>query len=269
MAERKHFSDKINENATNPKALFTVLNHLLHHKKEPSLPNHQHPSELTESFSVFFQSKIARIRDGLNTQTVSQVPSVAAWPLSSHLTEFIPVTSVDVLQLIHKLASKSCGLDPIPTSLLKEHAVALVPTITNIVNLSLLTGEVPAELKQAVVSPLLKKSSLDPNILKNYRPVSNLIYVLKLLEKVVAIQLSQHLLNNNLYEPYQSAYRTCHSTESALTWVSNDILQALDSKKSVMLVLLDMSAAFDTIDHTILLNMLEVRYGIAGTAHKW
>ena len=215
------------------------------------------------------QSKIARIRDGLDTQTVSQLPSVAARPLSSHLTEFTLVTSADVLQLIHKSASKSCGLDPIPTSLLKEHAVTPAPTITNIVNLSLLTGEVPAEIKQAVVTPLLKKSSLDPNILKNYRPVSNLSYISKLMEKVVAIQLSQHLLNNNLYEPYQSAYITCHSTQTALTRVSNDILQALDSKQSLMLVLLDMSAAFDTIDHTILLNMHEVRYGIAGTAHQW
>ena len=179
------------------------------------------------------------------------------------------MTSADVLQLIQKSASKSCGLDPIPTSLLKEHAVTLAPTITNIVNLSLLTGEIPVELKQAIVTPLLKQSSLDPNILKNYRPVSNLSYVSKLLEKVVAIQLSQHLLNNNLYEPYQSAYRTCHSTETALTRVSNDILQALDRKQSVMLVVLDMSAAFDTIDHTILLNMLEVRYGIEGTAHRW
>ena len=91
----------------------------------------------------------------------------------------------------------------------------------------------------------------------------------KLLEKVVAIQLSQHLLNNNFYEPYQSAYKTCLSTETALTLVSNEILQALDSKQSVMLVLLDMSAAFDTIDHTILLNRFEVRYGIAGRAHQW
>ena len=166
-AKRKHFSAKINENATNPKALFTVFDHLLHRKKELSLPNHQHPSELAESFSVFFQSKIARIRNGLATQTVSQLPPVAARPLNSHLTEFTPVTSADELQPIHKSASKLCGLDPIPTSLLKEHAATLAPTIANIVNLSLLTGEVPAELKQAIFTPLLKKSSLDPNILKN------------------------------------------------------------------------------------------------------
>ena len=92
-AKRKHFSAKINKNATNPKALFTVFDHSLHRKKEMSLPNHQHPSELAESFSVFFQSKIARIRDGLDTQTVSQLPSVAAQPLISRLTEITPVTS--------------------------------------------------------------------------------------------------------------------------------------------------------------------------------
>lgn len=242
---------------------------MLHRKKGLSLPGHQHPSELVESFSAFFHTKIAKIRAGLDNQHVGPLPAVPAPPLISHLTAFAPVSPADVLQLIQRSAPKSCGLDPIPTSLVKEHAASLAPTITNIVNLSLLTGDVPSELKQAVITPLLKSSSLDPNILKNYRPVSNLHYVSKLVEKVVAKQLSQHLLNNNLSEPFQSAYRTCHSTETALTRVSNDILQALDSKQSVILVLLDMSAAFDTIDHTILLNMLEVRYGIEGTAHQW
>ena len=142
-------------------------------------------------------------------------PAARRLHFRSHYT-----AAIDERASVASLFLYSLWLDPIPTSLLKEHAVTLAPTITNIVNLSMLTGEIPAELKQAIVTPLLKQSSLDPNILKHYRPVSNLSYVSKLLEKVVAIQLSQHLLNNNLYEPYQSAYRTCHNTETALTRVS-------------------------------------------------
>ena len=200
---------------------------------------------------------------------MDKLPPVSPLPVTSRLTDFTLVMPADVLKLISKSAAKSCGLDPMPTSLIKEHAATLAPTITQIVNQSLLTGEFPSELKQAVVTPLLKNTSLDPNILKHYRPVSNLHYISKIVEKVVAKQLSEHLLNNSLYEPYQSAYRTHHSTESALVRVSNDILHAIDNKQSVILVLLDMSAAFDTIDHKILLNMLDERYGIGGTAHQW
>ena len=162
------------------------------------LPKHHHPKELAESFSSFFQTKVATIRAGLDLQAPDVAPSVDARPVTSRLTYFTPVTPADVLQLIKKYPAKSCGLDPIPTSLLKEHAATLAPTITNMVNLSLLSGELPSELKQAVVTPLLKKASLDPNLLKHFRPVSNLHFVSKLAEKVVAKQLSQHLLNNNL-----------------------------------------------------------------------
>ena len=116
------------------------------------------------------------------------------------------------------------------------------------------------------MTPLLKKPNLDTNVLEHYRPVSNLHYVSKILEKVVAMQLSHHLHENNLLEPHQSAYRTAHSTETALVRVSNDILRAIDNKQSVFLVLLDMSSAFDTIDHSILLSMLNQRYAIGGTA---
>lgn len=268
-AKRAHFSAKINENATNPKALFAVIDHLLHRKKDTPLPRHHHPSELAESFSSFFQNKITNIRAALDTQPLGLLPPVIPLSVTSHLTEFTPVTPDDVLKLINKSAAKSCGLDPMPSSLVKEHATILAPVITQIVNGSLLTGDFPSEFKQAVVTPLLKNSSLDPDVLNHYRPVSNLHYISKLVEKVVAKQLSQYLLANNLYEPYQSAYRTHHSTESALVRVSNDILQAIDNRQSVILVLLDMSAAFDTIDHDILLNMLDKRYGLRGTVHQW
>ena len=146
---------------------------------------------------------------------------------------------------------------------------SILPLITEIVNDSLSSGHVPEEFKVAHVTPLLKNTSLDKKVFKNYRPVSNLPFVSKVLERAVAKQLQNYLTVNNLHEPQQSAYRKHHSTETALLCVQNDIVQAIDGKKSVILVLLDLSAAFDTIDHTVLLHRLKHDFGITGTALKW
>ena len=108
----------------------------------------------------------------------------------------------------------------------------------------------------------MKKPSLDKNLLKNYRPISNLPFLSKILEKVVLHKLLSHLQENNLSNPFQSAYRTGHSTETVLLRTVNDILSALDNDNISVLVLLDLSAAFDTSDHQILLSRLNSVFGI-------
>ena len=146
----------------------------------------------------------------------------------------------------------------------------LLETITAIINHSLQTGTVPTCLKTAIiVRPLLKKHNLDPDDLKNYRPVSNLPFISKILEKVVINRLKEHLVFNNLLEPFQSAYREYHSTESALLRIFNDILCSIDKGKIAVLTLLDLSAAFDTIDHTILIDRLYSKFGISGVVLSW
>ena len=109
---------------------------------------------------------------------------------------------------------------------------------------------------------MLKKRDLDQNTLKNYRPVSNLPFVSKILERVVLKQLNSHLASNNLLEKHQSAYRQGHSTETALLDVISTLLENADNGKVSILSLLDLSAAFDTIDHKILLKRLETTFGI-------
>ena len=138
-----------------------------------------------------------------------------------------------------------------------------------IVNRSFETSEVPAELKHAHIKPRLKKSSLDPELLSNYRPVSNLPFISKIMEKVVNTRVEQHLLENNLHDPLQYAYRKPHSTEIALIKIQHDTVQALDSGRVAALVLLDLSAAFDTIDHAILLERLTETHGISDDALLW
>ena len=127
----------------------------------------------------------------------------------------------------------------------------------------------PDSFKHAVVRPLLKKQNMPPNELKNYRPVSNLPFLSKILEKVVLSQLKGHLLKYNLLDSHQSAYREFHNTETALLKVQNDLLCAADKSDISILALLDLSAAFDTIDHHILLERLRITMGLSGTVLSW
>ena len=121
---------------------------------------------------------------------------------------------------------------------------------------SLTTGIVPRDLKTAIVKSFLKKPSLDKNPLKNYGPIYNLPFLSKTLEKVVLHKLLSHLQENNLSNPFQSAYRSGYSTETVLLRIVNDILSALDNDNISVLLLLDLSAAFDNIDQQIFLSRL-------------
>ena len=149
-------------------------------------------------------------------------------------------------------SSKSCGLYPIPTSVLKNCLAIIITRITDIINISMETSTFPQNFKEAHVRPLLKKTSLPKNEPKNYRPVSNFSFISKILEKIVANRLQAHIKNNHLSNPLQSSSRKHHSTESALLKVHNDIIISMDKGEVTALTLLDLSAPFDTIDHATL-----------------
>ena len=144
----------------------------------------------------------------------------------------------------------------------------LLPVIASQINLSLEYGVFPDMWKEAIGYPLLKKVDLGSSF-PNLRLISNLSYISKLTEKAVCQQLNNHLLTNKLYPKLQSAYRKYHSTKTALLKVTNDILLNMSNQQVSLLVLLDLSAAFDTIDHSILLNRLKKNFGINGTALSW
>ena len=116
---------------------------------------------------------------------------------------------------------------------------------------------------------MLKMTGLDVNMLQNYRPVSNLTFVSKVIEKIAAEQLREHLSEYSLYSKFQSAYRQFHSSETAILKIHNDIMISIDNHFDVILVLLDLSSAFDTIDHAILLNRLQTKFGVSGSALNW
>ena len=140
--------------------------------------------------------------------------------------------------------------------------------MTKIVNLSLQSSTMPLPFKSAILIPLLKKPGLEL-VKSNFRPVSNVAYASKLIESAVASQLVEHLTRNRLFDPLQSAYRQGHSTETALLEVQSDMLEAMDNKKVSILVFLDLSAAFDTVDHKFLLKRLKDRCGVQKGALQW
>ena len=264
------YSEKVTGCDGDQKALFKVVDKLLHRSESSKLPSHDSPGELANRFAEFFSSKIQKIHDGLcelKADTSSEPPDSVQSSVT--LSYFEPATEEEISKLIMSVPPKSCSLDPLPTWLLKECLGAALPVITKIVNLSLETGIVPTSMKEAVVIPLLKKASLDQENLKNFRPVSNLTYVSKLVERVVAARLEKHMSDNGLHEVLQSAYKRFHSTETALLKVQNDILMSIDQQQCVLLVLLDLSAAFDTVDHNILLSRLKNMLGITGTVLDW
>ena len=144
-----------------------------------------------------------------------------------------------------KSLSKSCELDPVPTSLMKQNIDVFAKYITIIVNRSLSSGCFPDSQKIAHVKPLLKKPNLDKEVFKNYRLVANLKYLGKTIERVVSSRISDHVHANNLSDTFQSAYKPFHGTETALLRVNNDILSAMDDGKITTLDLLDLSTTCD------------------------
>ena len=141
-------------------------------------------------------------------------------------------TTTEVRKIIMSSPSKSCDLDPLPTILLKACLDVLIKPITDIINASLCSGLFPEDFKCAHVNPILKKTTLSKEDLNSYRPISNLSFISKILEKVVANRLTSHININGLTNVSQSAYKQFHSTETALLKVHNDINLNIDNNNN-------------------------------------
>ncbi|KAK3548121.1 hypothetical protein QTP70_004879 [Hemibagrus guttatus] len=178
------------------------------------------------------------------------------------------VASEEVLQITRSCNPTTCPLDPSPSAMLQTISPDLLPFITTVINGSLTSGHVPTVFKKARVIPILKKPALDPSDISNYRPVSLLSLLSKILERVVCNQLSDYLMQNNLHDPNQSGFKAAHSTETALLAVTEKLHAARLAKLSSVLILLDLSAAFDTVNHKTLLSTLR-SLGICGTTWEW
>uniref|UniRef100_A0AAR2M4G4 Reverse transcriptase domain-containing protein n=1 Tax=Pygocentrus nattereri TaxID=42514 RepID=A0AAR2M4G4_PYGNA len=275
-ARSAYLSSLIENNKNNPRLLFSTISKLTENKRvtEPQMPS----AYSSNDFLNFFSDKIEKIRQTiLNTQLNST--NLVAYNSSldpenirvtpDRLESFTLLQENELIKIVSSAKPSTCILDPIPTGLLKEILPEITKPILSIINSSLSLGYIPKTFKLAVIRPLIKKANLDPCELSNYRPISNLPFISKILKKVVAKQLSPYLHRNNLHEKFQSGFRPHHSTETALVKIINDLLLFTDQGNVSLLVLLDLSAAFDTIDHAILLDRLENLVGVTGTALSW
>ena len=202
-AKQAYYSAKI-QSSTTCKQLFQNFNTILGKSRSSPLPSTFDSDDLPNVFSDYFTEKIRTIRNNFPPPNPTACPDTSF--AGNPLLTFESVTDEFVLKIINSASAKSCELDPIPTTLLYENLDILLPTITNIINTSLTTGIVPRDLKTAVFKPLLQKPSPDKTLLKNYRPISNLPFLSKILEKVVLHKLLSHLQENNITNPFQLAY---------------------------------------------------------------
>ena len=265
-----YYSSLVYPAESDSKTLFRTITRLLHRKAEKLFPVSSSAVDLANNFIHFFEEKIVNIRSNLGTPVIPDFfRTLDTSPLTCQLVNFAPPSNIELSNIANNIILKSCILDPLPATLLKQHFDLLLPIILKIVNLSLESGHFPSSLKTAVLSPLLKKANLDHEVLANYRPISNLKVISKIIEKVVAVGLQKYLEVNQLNEPLQSVYKPFYSCETALVRVHNDIFVAIDKRHCVMLLLLDLSTAFDTVDHDILLTRLLSNYSISGRALEW
>ena len=267
---------KYNQNALlassgDTKALYKKVNRLTGETTQ-SLPTHKDPKKLAEDFKVFFSEKVNKIRSGIEEESLGAgtgPDNVSEDFTGTYFDKFKPISGDELIKYVDQISSKFCCLDPIPTFLLKKCSKQLAPILLHIVNSSLSKASFPSEMKRAVIKPTIKKTNADADCLKNYRPVSNLPVVSKLIEKIVLDQLNDHLSSNELHCPVQSGYRPNHSCETLLVRMTDDIFKEVHKDNIVIVVLLDLSAAFDTIDHSVLLQKLCKDFGITGDVLDW
>ncbi|KAK3570425.1 hypothetical protein QTP86_019297, partial [Hemibagrus guttatus] len=257
-AKTSFYKEKLETSAQDPQKLHNIFSSLLNPPVPPS------PSSLTaEDFATFYTEKIERI-----CQTFTSLPTLptshSQHSATPSLTQLSTVASEEVLQITQSCNLTTCPLDPIPSAMLQTISPDLLPFITTVINGSLTSGHVPTVFKKARVIPILKRPALDPSDISNYRPVSLLSFLSKILERVVCNQLSDYLMQNNLHDPNQSGFKATHSTETALLAVTEKLHAARSAKLSSVLILLDLSAAFDTVNHKTLLSTLR-SLGICGT----
>ncbi|KAK3572784.1 hypothetical protein QTP86_007389 [Hemibagrus guttatus] len=216
-----------------PRKLHNIFSSLLNPLAPPS------PSSLTaKDFATFYTEKIERICQTFTSPPTSST-SHSQHSTTPSLTQLSTVAAEEVLQIIWSCNPTTCPLGPIPSAMLQTISPDLLPFITTVINGSLTSGHVPTVFKKARVIPILKKPALDPSDISNYRP-------------------------NNLHDPNQSGFKAAH----ALLAVTEKLHAARSAKLSSVLILLDLSVAFDTVNHKTLLSTLR-SLGICGTAWEW
>ena len=276
FSKRKDYLAKCIADSSNPQRdLHKICDSLLDVRISSSLPDCVDSSQLANTFNQYFVHKIVKIREEMSCINITNVhvnklnygiggENCARGTLSS----FTPVSADELKKIILSRKIKTSIKDTIPANLLRNCLDHLLPVLVKLVNISLATGSIQG-LENSVITPLLKKTGLDTEILSNYRPVANILYISKLTETAVSSQLQSHMSINDLHVPNQSGYKTGHSCETLLLKIVDDILKTLDSGRCIIYLLMDLSSAFDTVEHDRVLSQLDQEIGVRGVALTW
>ena len=272
-----YFTNQIQRYKQDPRNLYKILTTLSGKNKEKIFPTSDPEETTANKMADFYADKVAKIREMIEnekhlTNHIGNYNKTNNFNIdnssNSKLTSFDKINSDQLKTIISSMKKKSCTLDPIPTTILSNCFELLFPVILTIINRCIEEFEFPKPLKFVAVTPVLKNPSLDQEIFNHFRPLCSLSFLSKVIEKCMHIQLDTHITKHNLYPKYQSSYRKYHSCETSILTLIDKIQQASQQGYNTALILLDCSAAFDTVDQNILCERLKTEFGIEGTALK-
>ncbi len=267
--QASYYSQLVQKSGNCQRSLFKVANELLDKTKDKVLPYYSDPKKLADEFNHFYVEKVTKIRNSIPKSTEAEDSSgYSRLFTGERMNEFRLVTVEDVKQIVKQSGIKTSMEDPIPSQVLQQSLDVSLPVLTELINKSLVEGSMKG-VKESVIDPLLKKEGLDTDGKKNYRPVNNLLFFSKLVERVVDKQLNEHMSQNNLHENSQFAYKQHHNTETMMLGVTDEVLRGFDENLATIVIFLDLSAAFDTIDVDKFLKIMNEEIGVGGTVLKW
>ena len=271
ITRSKYYERKISETLRDSGKLYKVVNKLAGTTKERKIPTRENKEIVAEKMAGYYVEKVSTIRrqiveDNSSLELEQTAVNEKSPIFNQGLQQFCQIGIDELKNNISKIKNKTCSLDPVPTSILKQCIDLLGPILLHIINSSIRRAVFPTALKHAIVTPIIKDECKSSEDFKNYRPVSNLPFLAKLLEMTYYVQINNYIEAYKLHSTYQSSYRKNHSCETGLLRVVGDIQKMVKDKNVVSLILLDSSAAFDTVNHRTLLSRLKYQFSITGSA---
>ena len=273
-AKRFYYSSQLQLHKHDVCRTWAILKNIIKSDRKPDIPskfviNGTETSDanyIANEFNKYFSTVGQKLASNIMTDENDSFEKYLKNDLDCSF-EFNNVTEDDVKSVMSNIKSKtSSGYDHISTKLLKSIQHVLIPAITHIINQSINTGIFPDQLKIAKVVPIFKKK--DNMNIENYRPISLLPSISKIFEKIAYNQIYAYLTDNNILYQSQYGFRAKHSTEYAALELTDQIISSLDQGNTPIAIFLDLSKAFDTLDHSILIRKLKY-YGIKNKTLEW